>query len=834
MMMSTAPHRKSAHPSHSRLRSLLVAAMLLSSNWLGISPLLAQSAPPGSITNKATGSFIDELDGSNTIVPIESNTVQVTVVEVAGITVTDGGATGSTVTGGIVYFDFVLTNVGNDATQFFIPDAPATIVGGTQAGDIKILSYDSDGSGTTAAVALNVTVPSGGGTTGTLLGGVATNNGVAPVSGTIRIRVPITITATSGNVDVTMGDTNGQNQPYTLGNKDIYTIDNINGSLGETDDAPANGEREASLTQSVPISITTNTANAPTVTCSSERRMFNTAYNGTGGFFTTGRDTYWDSAIGTAAGPPPTTGWIDAYNVESSKPGAWIKTPYNDSAWISNFIDAKHTADIDIYFRYQFNLDPTVSVNSFQLMMDFFGDNSIADIFVNGVSQKSNYSTVLPQGSTNPYYFLGFNGAGKAALTLTNNWQTGSNEIIVQVKSGPDYVGFAAESQPSYLCKSDAGDAPISYGTAPHAIITNPKVSLGSIVPDADPYLGQPSPGANGDNIIGTNNTNDEEALTTALKVPIAGTYNLSVPVVNTGDPSATLHSWIDFNKNGEFEVGEYQSVVVPKNATTANLSWTVPSGTTIGSSFARFRLTTTTLTDNATTGVDERSIVSANDGEVEDYSIELVGNPNLLLVKRITAINGLPQKRNGDSLGNYENEAKNLYDDNDNAATPPNVRPTTNKWPLTPNTTNPFLIGAIDGGTIKPNDSIEYTIYFLSTGDIPAKKVLFCDRVPENVTFIPTAFNSLVAGANGLTGADRGIAVNLSGTVNSYTNAGGDDFARYFPPNIEPSTVFPNIFCGGTNTNGAVVVNLGNITNATAPSTTGSYGFVRFQGQVK
>jgi uncharacterized repeat protein (TIGR01451 family) len=840
-MLISSPRYRSRFSIH-HLRPLLAMAILIGGSGWRISPTLAQSAPPGLIKNTATGSFIDELDLTNTAIPIESNTVQVTVVEVAGITVTDGGSSGSTVTGGIVYFDFVLTNVGNDITQFFIPGVPSTIVGGTQAGDIKILTYDSDGSGANPAVALNVTVPSSGGNTGTLLSGVATaNNGVIPVGGTIRIRVPITITATSGNVDVKMGDTtstNGQNEAYLSGNKDIYTADNLDTVAGETAGVPASGEREASLTQSLPISITTNTTNAPTLTCSSDRRIFNSAYNGNGGVSTTGTDAYWDSAIGTASGPPPTSGWIDAYRTGNRAQGAWVDSPYGDAGWISHFANTDQTptgnSNIDIYFRYQFNLDPTVDVNSFQVAMDFFGDNAIADIFINGISQKSNYPTVLPQpiGGGNPYQFEGYRGAGKAALTLVNNWQTGSNEIIIQVKSGAPLVGLVAQNVPSYLCKSDAGDAPISYGTAPHAILTNPKVYLGSIPPDADPFAGQPSPSANGDN---TNGTNDEDGITTALKVPISGTYNLSVPVHNTSGGSATLHAWIDFNKNLKFEPGEYQSIAVGNSATTANLSWTVPSGTTIGSSYARFRLTTTSLTDNADPGVDERSTINANDGEVEDYSIDLVGNPNLLLVKRITAINGLPQKRNGDSLANYENEAANLYDDNDNA-TPiaPNLHPTTNKWPLIPNTTNPALIGAIDGGTIKPNDSIEYTIYFLSTGDIPAKSVLFCDRVPENVTFIPTAFNSLEAGTGGLAGADRGIAVNLSGTVKSYTNVGNDDFARYFPPGIEPNTVFPKVNCGGSNANGAVVVNFGDIPNATTNSTPGSYGFVRFQGQVK
>ena len=55
-----------------------------------------------------------------------------------------------------------------------------------------------------------------------------------------------------------------------------------------------------------------------------------------------------------------------------------------------------------------------------------------------------------------------------------------------------------------------------------------------------------------------------------------------------------------------------------------------------------------------------------------------------------------------------------------------------------------------INGSNVSPGDELEYTIYFISTGDSPAKNVLFGDgfarrlhRVPENVTFIPTAFNS-------------------------------------------------------------------------------------------
>ncbi len=77
-------------------------------------------------------------------------------------------------------------------------------------------------------------------------------------------------------------------------------------------------------------------------------------------------------------------------------------------------------------------------------------------------------------------------------------------------------------------------------------------------------------------------------------------------------------------------------------------------------------------------------------------------------------------------------------------------------------------MVGGFEGSTVKPNDSIEYTIYFLSTGNTNANNVLFCDRVPENVTFIPNSFNSVPASPNGLSTADRGIAIDRSGTLKS------------------------------------------------------------------
>jgi uncharacterized repeat protein (TIGR01451 family) len=209
--------------------------------------------------------------------------------------------------------------------------------------------------------------------------------------------------------------------------------------------------------------------------------------------------------------------------------------------------------------------------------------------------------------------------------------------------------------------------------------------------------------------------------------------------------------------------------------------------------------------------------------------------DPNVLLVKRITQINGGTNTINGDSLAAYIDQLTNPYDDN-TITIPTKVLPTdppkdTDKWP-DPATT---IIGGINGGNIKPGDEMEYTIYFLSAGAGEAKNVLFCDRVPTNVSFIPAAFNSFGTKATGGLAGDRGILSLINGTTAAFTNIADGDAARYFPPGTNPTSIYPNLNCGGTNSNGAVVINLGNLPNATAPGTpAGAFGFVRFKGRVK
>jgi uncharacterized repeat protein (TIGR01451 family) len=202
---------------------------------------------------------------------------------------------------------------------------------------------------------------------------------------------------------------------------------------------------------------------------------------------------------------------------------------------------------------------------------------------------------------------------------------------------------------------------------------------------------------------------------------------------------------------------------------------------------------------------------------------------PKLILVKRITALNG-------DST-NF-----NVFDPLDA------TNQVSSNWP-SDNTTH--LRGKINGGQVEPGNILEYTIYFLSVGGVPAANTKICDLVPDGLEFVPTGFNN-DTGISPNTGSDFGIvlgwdstntgslpspATPLSGaSLLRLTGVGDADGGEFFAAGTTPSTT-----CTAANTNGAVVVVVGGTTaatgipKATAPGTpTGAYGFFRFRAKVK
>jgi len=147
---------------------------------------------------------------------------------------------------------------------------------------------------------------------------------------------------------------------------------------------------------------------------------------------------------------------------------------------------------------------------------------------------------------------------------------------------------------------------------------------------------------ATGDDL--TQGIQDDGVVTPLPSLSLSSTdYIVNVMVTNTTNQPANLYGWVDFNQNGLFEVNESQVVIVPANSGIATypLTFMIPTGTILaaGTTFARFRLTTDTLIQNADAiGQDTASVGPAGDGEVEDYILTIEAVADLQVTKTASA----------------------------------------------------------------------------------------------------------------------------------------------------------------------------------------------------
>ena len=83
-----------------------------------------------------------------------------------------------------------------------------------------------------------------------------------------------------------------------------------------------------------------------------------------------------------------------------------------------------------------------------------------------------------------------------------------------------------------------------------------------------------------------------------------------------TADVTPTLIGWIDLDGNGTFDSTEAQTATVSSGTTANTLTWDVSSATA-GDTYARFRVSSDSLTTSDATG-------TATNGEVQDYALEI------------------------------------------------------------------------------------------------------------------------------------------------------------------------------------------------------------------
>jgi uncharacterized repeat protein (TIGR01451 family) len=307
--------------------------------------------------------------------------------------------------------------------------------------------------------------------------------------------------------------------------------------------------------------------------------------------------------------------------------------------------------------------------------------------------------------------------------------------------------------------------------------------------------------------------------LTKTVDVPVptvGATITYTVTVTNAGPSNATNVAVQDL-----LPAGVTFSSVTPSQGTYNNVSgrWTV--GTIANGSSATLRMAVVVNTSSVVTNTAE---VSASDqvdpnstpgnnnpSENDQASVSIPfaasATPRLQLVKRITATNGA-------TLSNVVDDPTSTADNAPNWPSPVDAN----------NGISTYLQGVIRGGTTRPGDILEYTIYFLSDGGSAATNISLCDLVPSNSTFVPGSFSSL---------PESGINLAIGATSTNLTNVPDADGGQFFNPGAVPS-----VACSAANTNGAVVVNVvkspTTLPNATAPGTpNNSYGFIRFRVRI-
>jgi uncharacterized repeat protein (TIGR01451 family) len=201
------------------------------------------------------------------------------------------------------------------------------------------------------------------------------------------------------------------------------------------------------------------------------------------------------------------------------------------------------------------------------------------------------------------------------------------------------------------------------------------------------------------------------------------------------------------------------------------------------------------------TTATNITATATDSNGNTSEFSASPSSKANLILVKRITAITSAATGLRID-YSSYIHESGSTKDNDPG-------------WPSN------YLLGSIDPGQVRTGDEIEYTIYYLNSGENRIGQAKICDALNKNLDFVPDFNSSNVA---------KGILLSPNGSISQYlTNVSGDDRGEYSTTSPTDCNLVSNITADqSTNT---VVVNAANSSNSILG---GAYGSIKFKAKIK
>jgi hypothetical protein len=219
----------------------------------------------------------------------------------------------------------------------------------------------------------------------------------------------------------------------------------------------------------------------------------------------------------------------------------------------------------------------------------------------------------------------------------------------------------------------------------------------------------------------------------------------------------------------------------------------------------------------------------------VNATSTQVCSNANVLLVKRITAVNGDRIKNPNDNTPLNVTVDDTLTNDN-NA-----------NWP-NPKTSgiSTFLQGVTNAGLVKPGDTIEYTVYFLNADAGDSSGLRICDRITNAQSLLTDAYGTVGSGKDIQLHKGDGTFTTWTSTATSDLTSATDagDRARLVTTAGAPANCNLDMATGGATDTGTLIVDVvgpvttnqpdwSSLSGSTGAGTANSYGYIRFTTKV-
>ena len=304
--------------------------------------------------------------------------------------------------------------------------------------------------------------------------------------------------------------------------------------------------------------------------------------------------TYFDTLV---AGETATV--VIAYTVtDDNEPGL------TSNSTLTITVTGENDAPVATGNSYTIAEDNTLTVNATGVL----GNDSDVDygatltaVLVGDVGHGS--LTLNPNGSFSYTPAANYNGPDSFTYKA-NDGALDSNVVTVSLTVTP-------------VDDFDFGDAPASYGVASHfegAGFIGGTANSGPLLGSRDfELVSQHSAAANGDDLL---DGDDENGVTFSSTTLVA---RLNTNITVNASAAGKLDAWIDFNRNGVFELSEKIATGLNVVAGNNSLVVTVPDGAVAGTTYARFRISSTGIA--LPTG-------AAINGEVEDYQLNILSTP--------------------------------------------------------------------------------------------------------------------------------------------------------------------------------------------------------------